>query len=256
MTETAAGLLLGATRGTGRVLSEAWAARGWPCLSVGRRDPQPDWAGGPVCLADLTEADAPARIREAFSQRWSQLNSLVFFQRYRGPRENSWQGEWQVGLTATQAILDEMLPLFAPTGGSVVLVGSTASTQIAEEQPVGSHLAKAAMLQFVRFHAVALGPRQIRVNLVSPATVIKPESSEFYRGQPELVAQISRATPLGRMGTSSDVAQAIDFLCSPSASFITAQNLQLDGGLSALSPLSVLSRISQKEERAFETPST
>jgi NAD(P)-dependent dehydrogenase (short-subunit alcohol dehydrogenase family) len=90
------------------------------------------------------------------------------------------------------------------------------------------------MTQMARFYAVKLGPRGIRVNVVAPCTFVKEESSAYYSQQTDLLAMYATITPLGRIGTAREVAQAIALLGSPEASFITGQELAVDGGLSLM----------------------
>jgi NAD(P)-dependent dehydrogenase (short-subunit alcohol dehydrogenase family) len=111
------------------------------------------------------------------------------------------------------------------------MVGSMAGRFIVGEQPVGYHVAKASINQLVRYYAVALGPKGIRVNGVSPGTIAR-DSQGPSSAQEELGQLSKRIIPLGRMGTALDVAQAVEFLCSPEASFITGQEIVVDGGLS------------------------
>ena len=77
-----------------------------------------------------------------------------------------------------------------------------------------------------------LGPQGDSHNTVSPCTFLKEESKKFYLENEKLHNVYKQIVPLGRMGTAEEVAQAIEFLISPRASFITGQELFVDGGLS------------------------
>jgi NAD(P)-dependent dehydrogenase (short-subunit alcohol dehydrogenase family) len=116
-----------------------------------------------------------------------------------------------------------------------VLVSSAASDVIAAEQGPGYHVAKAGLNQMARYYAVVLGQAGIRVNVVSPGTVLKPENRDFYLGDARLQALFKQVVPLGRMGTAQEIAEVIDFLGSSNASFITGQTLLVDGGVNLLS---------------------
>lgn len=160
------------------------------------------------------------------------LNNLVFFQRYKG-KGDDWTGEIETSLTATKIVIERLVGEFDDTNeSSIVIVSSVASHFIAEEQPLSYHVAKAGLNQMVRYYAVALGPKGIRINCVSPGIVLKEESKDFYLKNERLYNLYKKNTPLGRMGTSEDIAKVIDFLCSPKASFITGQNIVVDGGVS------------------------
>ena len=158
----------------------------------------------------------------------------MFLQRYRGSGD-SWSGELAVAMDATKVLLEGLVAHFAPDGDrSVCMVTSNASSFVARNQTLGYHTSKAAMRQMARFYAVKYGSQGIRVNIVSPCTFVKPESAAFYGGQAELQTLYAKITPLARMGTAKEVAKAVAFLCGPEASFITGQDLSVDGGLSLM----------------------
>lgn len=88
--------------------------------------------------------------------------------------------------------------------------------------------AKAAQVQFTRTAAVELGPYRIRVNAVAPGIVVTPMSEPYLHG--EFAAGFLERTPLGRLGQPPDIADAICFLLSDDARWITGVNLSVDGG--------------------------
>jgi NAD(P)-dependent dehydrogenase (short-subunit alcohol dehydrogenase family) len=87
---------------------------------------------------------------------------------------------------------------------------------------------------FVRTWASDLKGRGIRVNIVAPGTVVTPAyKSELGLNDEQIeqfVAQVSEITPLGRAGTTEEIASAMSFLASDEASYITATELFVDGG--------------------------
>jgi NAD(P)-dependent dehydrogenase (short-subunit alcohol dehydrogenase family) len=231
-------IIIGGTKGVGRELAALLAADGQHVTAVGRTPgefPAATGAGQVIGFAgDVAQPDQLlARLKEHIG-RHGKLSCLVFLQRYRGSGD-SWAGELAVSLTATKTLLDGLAADFATDGDrSVCVVGSSAGTLVARNQTLGYHTAKAALVQMARFYAVKLGPGGIRVNVVSPCTFVKPESAAFYGGQAALRAMYAKITPLGRMGTAREVAEAVAFLCGPKAAFITGQELAVDGGLSLM----------------------
>jgi 3-oxoacyl-[acyl-carrier protein] reductase len=117
---------------------------------------------------------------------------------------------------------------------SICIVTSSASSFVARNQTLGYHTSKSALKQMARFFAVKFGAQGVRVNVVTPCTFVKAESAAYYSSQHELQALYKRITPLARMGTAKEVAKAVAFLCGSDASFITGQELIVDGGLSLM----------------------
>ncbi|MGH7856320.1 MAG: SDR family oxidoreductase, partial [Candidatus Binatia bacterium] len=75
----------------------------------------------------------------------------------------------------------------------------------------------------------------IRVNAVCPGVIRTTMMNEFVKGDPEVEAQMVGMEPMGRMGTPEEVAQAVLWLCSDAASFVTGAALTVDGGIVAQS---------------------
>ena len=229
-------LIVGGTRGIGRAVVRCFSAQGHVISVIGRRrPPEARRANVRHHSIELTRTEPLAAALREIVRRDGRVDNLVFLQRFRGEGDE-WQGELEVSLTATRVIIESLASHFARprTGGAIVIVGSNASHLVAEEQPVAYHAAKAALWQMARFYAVTLGPLGLRVNCVSPGTVLKEESREFFLRNKALQKLYRQITPLGRMGTAEEIASVISFLCSPAASFVTGQDLAVDGGLSLL----------------------
>lgn len=174
-----------------------------------------------------------------------QVDRVCFFQRFRGQNASP-EDEMAVEVHATAAVIEEFArrQQQAPDR-SVTVITSPAASSIAGEQGFGYHVAKAALAQVVRFFALQLGPQGIRVNAVRPALVFKERAAGYYRANPELTELFSDITPLGRMARPEEVAEAVAFLSSERASFITGHELVVDGGISAHEAAS-LGRISAR----------
>jgi NAD(P)-dependent dehydrogenase (short-subunit alcohol dehydrogenase family) len=231
-------IIIGGTKGVGRELAALLAGEGQFVTAVGRNPGEVTAAAGPGAVEGFAgSAEEPETLLSALRrqvEKRGRVSSLVFLQRYRGSGD-SWAGELAVAMTATKLLLEGLVPHFDPEGDrAVCMVTSNASSFVARNQTLGYHTSKAAMRQMARYYAVKLGPQGIRVNVVSPCTFVKPESAAFYGGQAELQALYAKITPLARMGTAREVAKAVAFLCGPDASFITGQDLSVDGGLSLM----------------------
>lgn len=224
-------LVVGGTRGIGRAVVRRFCELGHTVSVLGRRDAaESKLAGVHALKVDLTNARRLKAVLAGALKAHGPVANVVFLQRFRGEGD-AWQGELDVSLTATRSILEQLRGHFAKPG-AVVMVASHASQLVAAEQSAGYHVAKAGLLQLARCYAVALGPEGVRVNSVTPGTVLKEESRDFFLKDKALQALYRRITPLGRMGRAEEVADVIVFLCSAQASFVTGQNLAVDGGLS------------------------
>lgn len=226
-------VIVGGTKGIGRALTKSLLEQGHNVSVLGRSQPAGIEGGGFRFLqADLEQPEAcAARVVEAAQER-GPIHGLVFLQRYRG-KGNDWNGEIQVSLTATRDIIEACVDHFAPAPhAGIVLVGSNAGKFIQSGGPVSYHVAKTGLSTMARWYAMKLGPKGIRVNAVSPCTILKEESKKFYLENEKVHGLYKQIIPLGRMGAAEEVAQAIEFFIGPKASFVTGQELYVDGGLS------------------------
>jgi NAD(P)-dependent dehydrogenase (short-subunit alcohol dehydrogenase family) len=239
-------LIVGGTHGTGRAVVRRFAEDGHRVSVLGRRrPPEVDLSGSEIffCLTDLADSESRQDAINQCVRHFGPFRHVVFCQRYRG-QGNTWDGELQVSLTAT----DEIIRLAAQridgtVDHSIAIISSMASRLVYEEQPVSYHAVKAALNQLVRFYAVHLGPQRIRLNAVLPATVLKEESNPFYTENAQLCERYKEITPLRRMGTSDDIANLIWFLSSAEASFITGQEIGVDGGVSLVGHTSLAAKL-------------
>jgi NAD(P)-dependent dehydrogenase (short-subunit alcohol dehydrogenase family) len=95
---------------------------------------------------------------------------------------------------------------------------------------IHSAAAKAGVMSMTQTLAVEWAPHQIRVNAVAPGPIESPGAARQLWNSPEAVERIRRTVPLGRWGQPSEVADAVAFLVSDHAAFITGETLTVDGG--------------------------
>jgi len=118
-----------------------------------------------------------------------------------------------------------------PAGSSIVAISSLGAQRVLENYVlVGT--SKAAIESIVRYLAVELAPREIRVNAVS-AGVVDTEALDFFPNKDEMLAMAAR-TPAGRLVAPDDIAGLVAFLAGPDAAMIRGQTLIVDGGYSLL----------------------
>lgn len=125
---------------------------------------------------------------------------------------------------------------FMGAGGRVVMVSGVDSIRYTAGHGVLG-AAKAALESMVRDFAFELGPRGITVNGVNFALIDSDSSRMYMGGDFERVAHAAtERSALKRVPTADEVAAIIGLICSPAASFLTAQTIMVDGGLSLMSP--------------------
>ncbi len=151
------------------------------------------------------------------------------------PLEELTERHWDWTLNANARALLTLARHAAPTmaeGSSIVAITSLGSERVLPSYAlVGT--SKAALESLVRYLAVELAPRRIRVNAVS-AGLVETGALAFFPNRDEMIAEFQRRTPAGRLVEPRDVADAVCYLCSPEAEMIRGQAVVVDGGQSLL----------------------
>lgn len=119
-----------------------------------------------------------------------------------------------------------------PEGSSIVAISSLGSQRVLEDYVVVG-VSKAALEALVRYLAVELAPRGIRVNAVS-AGLVETGALEYFEKRDAMLDYYRSRTPAGRLVEPDDVADAVCFLASPGADMIRGQTIIVDGGYSVL----------------------
>jgi enoyl-[acyl-carrier protein] reductase III len=143
--------------------------------------------------------------------------------------EKHWNWTMGANAWALLALARAAVPAMPP-GSSIVALSSLGSTHVLDNYIlVGT--SKAALESLVRYLAVELAPRGIRVNAVS-ASVIETDALKHFPNREQMLAAAHGRTPAGRMVEARDVAGAVMFLCSPEAEMVRGHTLVVDGGFS------------------------
>lgn len=237
-------LIVGGTRGLGRALAARCREAGERVSVMARRLPEEAMEGVACFQADVTDPTAVAKAVAAATERHGPLTSVALVQRHRGEGED-WEGEIATTLTAARIVVEASVPAFAPEGGAIVAMGSVAARNVLGEQSLAYHVARGGLEQLVRYYALTLAERGIRVNGVHSGSFLKPEAEEWYAGNEALRSLHTATYPLGRIPRAAEVAEVLRFLCGPSASMITGQHVVVDGGASLRAPEALARRIRQ-----------
>lgn len=237
-------LITGGSSGLGLATAKRFVAEGAYVFITGRRQAELDAAvkdiGSNVVAirGDVARLDDLARLFAVIKEQKGRLDVLFAnagggsFEPLGQVTEANFDKYFGINVKGTLFTVQNALPLI-PAGGAIVLNASMVS--IKGFPGFGVYAAtKAALRSFARTWAVDLKGRNIRVNVVSPGTVVTPAykselglSDEQIKG---FAAQAAATTPLGRTGTPDEVAKAVVFLASDDASFVNGVELFVDGG--------------------------
>ena len=124
-------------------------------------------------------------------------------------------------------MVKRLLPHFARQASIVAVSSQGASRVVPAYSVIGA--SKGGLEALARHLAVELAPRGIRVNIVAPGAVATESWASMPNAEMRL-AELTRRTPLGRLVTADEVAEAVQFLCSDAAGSIIGQTLVVDGG--------------------------
>ncbi len=189
--------------------------------------------------ADLTDADEVARMFSKIAETGSSTNCIVNnaggypVQPFAEMSAIDWQQVVSANLNSAVYVSQEAIRRMCDdgTGGAIVNI---ASIEGMDPAPGHSHYAasKAGLLMLTRSCTLEYGCKGIRTNAVSPGLSAR---EDIEKNWPDGVARWIENVPLERMGLSTDVADAVLFLLSPAARWISGVNLVVDGGMSSVS---------------------
>ena len=187
-----------------------------------------------VAIADVRDPAACERLVEEATEALGSIDGLVLNVGIgsgvglAGTDPETWDDVLAVNLRSHFLVCRSALPRFVE--GSIVFIGSVAGLRPGTFSP-SYDASKAGLIGLCRHVAMEGARRGVRANLVAPGLMDTPMGRGVSRAQPQ---RDRVGVPLGRQGTAWEVASATVFLLSDEASYITAQVLAVDGGLSTL----------------------
>jgi len=226
-------LVCGGSDGIGHGIARAFLTAGATVAITGTRtqdDYDADFNGFNYHQLDIEDAEAVTKLVTQFMQLDVLVNSAgaVLWKKAEFERAG-FEKVLSINLSGAMQLCTEFYKLLVASRGCVIHVDSVASLSPAINNPAYS-ASKAGLVQLTRALAKKWGPQGIRVNTIAPGMV--PTKMTRNQSSPEQIEAFSKSNPIARYGTPDDMAGAALFLASPLASYVTGQQLVVDGGLS------------------------
>ena len=238
MSERGTAVVTGAGQGIGRAIAERLVADGYYVLALDVNAEQlaavADATGCRTAVVDVTDDAAVAALAgQAPDCRVLVINATI--QRYQDllhTTHEEMRTVLDVNVIGPVLMAQTLVPIMGANGGGVVINLSSITSRAHAASTSLYPASKAAVNQLTEAMAVEFAALCVRVNAVGPGTVLTEGTAGHY-GDEGARAAIAGVLPANRMGQPEDIANAVSFLCSDEASWITGQTLFVDGGYTA-----------------------
>ncbi|WP_396333691.1 SDR family NAD(P)-dependent oxidoreductase [Burkholderia anthina] len=237
-------LVTGGSTGIGLATAKRLAREGATVFVTGRRQAELDAAvseighGARAICGDISSVGDLEHIVQTVTTAHQRIDILFAnagggeFAKLGDITDAQFDKYFGINVKGTLLTVQSALPFMRP-GSAIVITGSIASVQGVPSFSVYA-ATKAALRSFARTWASDLKGRDIRVNVVAPGAVVTPAyKTELKMSDEQIQAyreEVAETTPLGRVGTTDEIAKAVSFLASYDASYITGIEMFVDGG--------------------------
>lgn len=244
-------LVTGGTKGIGKAIADKLSSKGAQVVVTARTAPEENTNGHHFIAADLTQPEKAEAIAKEILEKYGRIDIIINNAGanlspgggFDALSDEHWYNDWQLNFLSVVRMNKALLPLMIEQKSGVIINISTgAAKQPIWEMTMSYSAAKAALNAYSKALANELGPKGIRVNVVSPGVVKTQLMLDFI----ENIASTSNITvddafkmimdkvgvPAGRMAEPEEIASLVGFLVSAEATYITGTNYSVDGGAS------------------------
>jgi len=244
-------LVTGGTKGIGKAIADKLKNKGAEVIVAARNIPETGAEGYYFIAADLALPQGAEVIAKEIIQRYGRIDIIVNNAGanlapgggYSSLSDEDWNNDWQLNFMSAVRINKALLPLMIEQkSGTIINISTGAAKQPIWDMTMSYSSAKAALNAYSKALADELGPLGIRVNVVSPGLVKTTLMLDFIKNistasgtdfDDTFNAILDKVgVPLKRMAEPAEVADAVAFLASSEARYITGANYSVDGGAS------------------------
>lgn len=234
-------IVTGAARGIGLATAKLFLDNQWQVAMIDRDEAELHKAAGelPGTLPVVCDVSDPASVDAMITgvlERFRRIDALVnnagvaYFKPLEETDFACWRETMSTNLDGIFLCSKAVLPALKVSQGAIVNIASISGLR-ASTLRVAYGTSKAAVIHLTKQFAIELGDYGIRVNCVSPGPVKTKLAAAVHT--PEIIKAYYDGIPLNRSATEQEIAEAIYFLCSEKAAFITGQMIAVDGGFDA-----------------------
>ena len=240
-------VVTGSTEGIGQEAAHLLAEEGARVVTCGRRESGPGVGEALHVAADMSVPSAPLELINAAEQAFGRVDCLVnnvgiaYQTSFEELTDEDWASMWELNVMSYVRAIQAVLPGMKERGaGRIVNVSSTAGKRPSTGMPNYS-VTKAAVLSLSRLVADVYAKDGILCNAIAPGPTASPawlskggladQSAERTgNSRDEVLDEVAKGRPLGRLADPEEIAAVIVFLCSDRASYVTGSAWSADGG--------------------------
>ena len=225
-------LIVGASSGVGLETAKSLLSKGYNIFSASRN--QPDLTGITHLVWDATNPDSTV-----FAALPEEIHGVVYcpgtinLKPFNRLSQDDFKNDFQINVLGAVSVLQAVLPKLKKANGASVVLFSTVAAKIGLGFHASVAASKGAIEGLTLSLAAELSSNKIRVNCVAPSLTDTPLAKNLLSSDEKKEASNKRH-PIGRFGTSADIANITSFLISDESSWITGQVLGVDGGMGSI----------------------